>query len=191
MRRKNTTSKMMKGYIIGALLLLMKKRNFSEISIGEITDKAGVNRSTYYRNFHSKEEIIETFFCNILEQTITELSADDNLTLQEYLARVFKVFYSYKDDILCIHQNKLSHLLLSALNSYFLVSTDTVNESFIERLPLYYHTGGIFNNFILWFDCNMEPAPEIFAEVAAKICLPNARPVLLHPKNFTTNLVRP
>lgn len=47
MRRKNTTSKMMKGYIIGALLLLMKKRNFSEISIGEITDKAGVNRSTY------------------------------------------------------------------------------------------------------------------------------------------------
>ena len=34
MRRKNTTSKMMKGYIIGALLLLMKKRDFSEISIG-------------------------------------------------------------------------------------------------------------------------------------------------------------
>lgn len=144
MRRKNTTSKMMKGYITGALLLLMKKRNFSEISIGEITDKAGVNRSTYYRNFHSKEEIIETFFCNILEQAITELPADDNLTLQEYLVHVFKVFYSYKDNILCIHQNKLSHLLLSALNSYFLVSTDTVNESFIERLPLYYHTGGGF-----------------------------------------------
>jgi len=37
----------------------------------------------------------------------------------------------------------------------------------------------------------MEPAPEIFAEVAAKICLPNAKPVLLHPKNFTANPVRP
>lgn len=191
MRRKNTTSKMMKEYMIGALLLLMKKRSFSEISIGEITDKAGVNRSTYYRNFHSKEEIIETFFCNILERIITELPADDNLTLQEYLTHVFRVFYSYKDDILCIHQNKLSHLLLSALNSYFLVNADMANESFIERLPLYYHTGGIFNDFILWFDCNMKPAPEVFAKVAAKICLPNAKPVLLQHKNFTANPVRP
>lgn len=181
----------MKEYMIGALLLLMKKRSFSEISIGEITDKAGVNRSTYYRNFHSKEEIIETFFCNILERIITELPADDNLTLQEYLTHVFKVFYSYKDDILCIHQNKLSHLLLSVLNSYFLVNADMANESFIERLPLYYHTGGIFNDFILWFDCNMEPVPEVFAKVAAKICLPNAKPVLLQHKNFTANPVRP
>ena len=191
MRRKNTTSKMMKEYIIGAMLLLMKKRSFSEISIGEITDKAGVNRSTYYRNFHSKEEIIETFFCNILERTITELPADNNLTLQEYLEHVFKVFYRYKEDILCIHQNKLSHLLLSALNSYFLLSADMVNESFVERLPLYYHTGGIFNDFILWFDCKMEPSPEIFAKVAAKICLPNAKPVLLQHNNFKTNPVRP
>lgn len=191
MRRKNITSKMMKEYIIEATLLLMKKHNFSEISIGEIANKAGVNRSTYYRNFHSKEEIIETFFYNILEQIITELPADDNLALQEYLAYVFKIFYRYKDDILCIHQNQLSHLLLSALNSYFLISADMINESFIDRLPLYYHTGGIFNNFILWFDCNMEPVPEIFAEIAAKICLPNAKPVLLQHKNFTTSPVRP
>ncbi len=144
MRRKNITSKMMKEYIIEATLLLMKKHNFSEISIGEITNKAGVNRSTYYRNFHSKEEIIEIFFYNILEQIITELPADDNLALQEYLAYVFKIFYRYKDDILCIHQNQLSHLLLSALNSYFLISADMINESFIDRLPLYYHTGGGF-----------------------------------------------
>ena len=51
--------------------------------------------------------------------------------------------------------------------------------------------GGVFNNFILWFDCNMEPVPEIFAEIAAKICLPNAKPVLLQHKNFTTSPVRP
>lgn len=189
MRRKSTTSKMMKEYMIGALLSLMKKQNFSEISISEITNRAGVNRSTYYRNFHSKEEIIELFFCNILEQSMMTLPANDKLTLKEYLTHIFKSFYGYKDEILRIHQNSLSHLLLSALNTCFLAGTKLPSESFSERLSLYYHTGGIFNDFILWFDCSMEPSYEIFAAYAAKICLPNAMPVLLRHKDFFTHSV--
>ena len=58
MRRKNTTTYMMKEYITEALLQLMKKKEFEKLTIEEITSKAGVNRSTYYRNFKSKEMII-------------------------------------------------------------------------------------------------------------------------------------
>ena len=46
MRRKNITSEMMMGYIQQALLLLMKDKAYPDITIGEITAKAGVNRST-------------------------------------------------------------------------------------------------------------------------------------------------
>ena len=52
----------MMEYITDALLLLMKHKNFNDITIGEITKKAGVNRSTYYRHFSTKESIIKFYF---------------------------------------------------------------------------------------------------------------------------------
>ena len=61
MRRSNTTTEMMKEYISESLLILMEGKAYDDISIGEITAKAGVNRSTYYRNFSSKNEIIKFY----------------------------------------------------------------------------------------------------------------------------------
>ncbi|MDR0249377.1 MAG: TetR/AcrR family transcriptional regulator [Oscillospiraceae bacterium] len=59
MKRKNTTTQMMKGYIAESLLLLIIQKAYSDISIGEIAGRAGVNRSTYYRNFALKEGIVD------------------------------------------------------------------------------------------------------------------------------------
>lgn len=64
MKKKKREADLFKTYIMEALVILLEKKKFSEITIKEITRKAGVNRSTYYRNFHSKEEII-TFFTPI------------------------------------------------------------------------------------------------------------------------------
>ncbi len=68
MRRKNITSEMMMSYIAEALLLLMKDKNYNDITIGEITERAGVNRSTYYRHFETKESIIQFYLDSIMEE---------------------------------------------------------------------------------------------------------------------------
>lgn len=179
MRRKNVTSEMMKEYIVGALLCLMKSRRFSDITIGEITNKAGVNRSTYYRNFNSKEEIISLYFSHILDQSIDGICNKKDIELKEYLIHVFSCFYEHKEALLCIHRNGLSYLFLTTLNTYFEQQREVEKRKFTDEIPLYYHTGGIFNDFILWFDFNMEPAPEVFANAAASIGPANKRPVLL------------
>ena len=49
-------------YIINALFNLMKKKNFENISITEITNKAGVSRNSFYRNFNSKEDIVKGYY---------------------------------------------------------------------------------------------------------------------------------
>lgn len=70
MRRKSTTSEMMKQYIVEALFRLMKKKPFAEITIGEITKTAGVNRSTYYRHFESKEDILYYFLDGVMREYV-------------------------------------------------------------------------------------------------------------------------
>ena len=42
-------------YITNSLFELMKAKPYNDISITEITDKAKVNRVSFYRNFTSKE----------------------------------------------------------------------------------------------------------------------------------------
>jgi AcrR family transcriptional regulator len=48
-----------------ALLQLLETENFQEITIQEITDRARVSRRTFYRNYSSKEEILEGSFNKI------------------------------------------------------------------------------------------------------------------------------
>ena len=41
-----------------ALIHAMREKPFSKITINEITDQAGVNRSTWFRNFSDKNEAV-------------------------------------------------------------------------------------------------------------------------------------
>ncbi|GEP79668.1 hypothetical protein SCA05_14610 [Staphylococcus carnosus] len=45
-------------WVFQSLMLLLEKENFDKITITKICDKAGINRSTFYRNYENKEDIV-------------------------------------------------------------------------------------------------------------------------------------
>ena len=63
--------KLAKDYITEGLFILMEKKDYKDITITDITNKAGVNRITFYRNFDSKDEIINKY----LEKSLNEYQA--------------------------------------------------------------------------------------------------------------------
>ena len=56
-RRIETTDFLMEC-MADALVQLMQKRALEKITIQEIADLAGVGRATYFRNFHSKQDVL-------------------------------------------------------------------------------------------------------------------------------------
>ena len=52
------TTDFLKECMADALFRAMKEKPFSKITINEIADAAGVNRSTWFRNFTDKNEAI-------------------------------------------------------------------------------------------------------------------------------------
>ena len=44
-------------YIFSAFYHLLKKNNYDDISVCDITTKAGVSRMSFYRNFKSKDDL--------------------------------------------------------------------------------------------------------------------------------------
>ncbi|HFH9945785.1 TPA: TetR/AcrR family transcriptional regulator [Streptococcus suis] len=45
-----------------ALLFLLEKKDMKQISVSELVKKAGVSRNAFYRNYKSKEEILEAYY---------------------------------------------------------------------------------------------------------------------------------
>ena len=146
MRRKNVTRQMIKDYISQALLHLMQKKAYSQITIQEITAEAGVNRSTYYRNFTSKETIIQYIFGEIIDKFDAYAGEPLELSLPSCLPEMFHHFYKYQKTFLIIHKAGLSHLLLNAFNDYFkkVYGSDDAQQLY----AVYYHTGGRYRRTI-------------------------------------------
>ena len=55
-QEKNTY---VRQHILSALLELMETQEFASISIQALVDAAGVGRASFYRNFASKEDVLQ------------------------------------------------------------------------------------------------------------------------------------
>ena len=180
MRRKNTTSEMMKGYLVDSLFWWMKKKPFHDITIGEIAKKAGVNRSTYYRHFYSKEDIIAFGFERMMKEYLEAVTAMGNISHETYLYEMFSHFYRHKEELLLMNRHGVAHLILGVLNRIFLAKASS--SDFSDQFPLWYHTGGIYHVFLLWFSFDMEISPRIMTDLAVKMFPADYRSILLREK---------
>lgn len=71
--------------------------------------------STYYRHFSCKEEIVFYFLDNLLQDYRGELK-EEQVSLERYLKNMFCHFLKYKKELLLLHKNGLSFILLDVLN---------------------------------------------------------------------------
>ena len=52
------TKEFTKNCIMDALIQLMHTKDYNDITITDITKRAGVSRMSYYRNYKSKDDIL-------------------------------------------------------------------------------------------------------------------------------------
>ena len=166
MRRKNTTHEMMMGYMATALLELMLEKDYTKISIGEIAKKAGVDRSSYYRHFKSKEDIISFFFDMVLKESLDGYTNLSSIDFTLYIHSIYTAFFNYRKEILLIHYANLSFLLLDVLSKRFQFSELATQFPLTKQYELSYIIGGIYNNLIFWMSRDMKETPDELTEIA-------------------------
>ena len=70
--------KRVKKRIAEGLFALLRKKDFSEITVTDIVREADVARASYYRNFDSKEQIIEAAMDDLRDQLLGDVDYDDD-----------------------------------------------------------------------------------------------------------------
>lgn len=166
----NPSSRRSRRYITEALLGIMTTKPYTKISITEITEKADVVRRTFYRNFESKEDVLETYIYSIflsLQEQLQELEEYDEYLMArvcfEYMAR-HKVFLNL------LLENDLFILVLKVLEDHMddfnrRFKGDRLNDFDPTFISYYssYKTAGLWRILKKWLSSGMKESPEQMA----------------------------
>lgn len=144
-------------YIIESLFQLMKRKKYSDISITEITNKAGVGRVSFYRNFNSKEDIIRKWIDNVTTSFLKSSNINyEKDTLEEYFYKLFSHLNNYKEETTLIYKAELIYLLKNKFEETFL----ELNKYKYDNYKSYFIIGGIFNIYYYWIRNEYKESPK-------------------------------
>lgn len=167
---RNTTNKLAKECIATALIELMKKKEFSSISITEITQKAGVSRMAYYRNYTSKEDILNKYLEEV-GQSVHDLIANQrsHTALMQYYTALFDQLGMHSDIGLAAYHANLGNLILNNINKFLFLTFAPQAGDTIAQYRLYYIAGAFYNVFIEWLKNGKKESCEEMALVCCKM----------------------
>ena len=65
-----------KSWIFDAVLLLMDEKPYNKITVSDITEKAGVARQTFYRNYGDKDDVVFEYLAKIFSTELFTFEKD-------------------------------------------------------------------------------------------------------------------
>ena len=148
-------------YIIEALFSLMKKKDYNNISITEICEKAGTGRMSFYRNFNSKEDIIRQWITNTTNTFLKESNINyKNDSTKDYFIKLFTHLEKYKTEAMLIYKANLFNLLKNEFDDKLI----NLHQEEYSNYKSYFLAGGIFNVYYFWLINGCIETPHQVAE---------------------------
>lgn len=165
--------------IFGAFTELLSKKDFNQITVGEIIDRADVGRATFYAHFETKDfllkEFCEELFCHMFDAEnnekghshIFECDSSDSAFLH-----LFRHLQKNDNNILALLSSENNELFLR----YFKSNLETLVESHFamfalqksEAVPDSFwknHIVSVFTETLKWWILNgMKESPEVITK---------------------------
>lgn len=86
-----------------ALLQLLQEKELEDITISELSEKADVNRKTFYNHYQSVEEVAETIdknFCTYIFSLLPEqITIQNTIEIYHFLQKINEIWTAHKDII--------------------------------------------------------------------------------------------
>ena len=155
MGKPHTTNAVVKESITQALLILMENSPLSEISITNIVHKAGVGRVSFYRNFESKQNVLEQHLLNLIQEWGKEFESQGDP--QYFCESLFSHYYKNKDFYLLLYRHRLSSMVYETIRQGTKIYE---SQNSLERYGKSMIAGMLFGCIDEWMRQGMQETPE-------------------------------
>lgn len=98
-------------HLTGAMLALLAEKPLAEISISELCGEAGVGRTSFYRNYEEKEDIVRAHIKRLSQDWAEKCRRTPNLPVREIVRIVFSHFEENRDFYSLLNKRGLVYLL--------------------------------------------------------------------------------
>lgn len=152
--------------ITGALLSLMEKYPYEEISVKQIVLETDLVRKTFYRNFKSKDDVLRSHIRTILRDYFDIV----NNAKGDVLTTVFEFADKNKKLLKLLDKNDMMYYVLQGMNEFILSVKAEQNPELNPFSKLFagldsdylitLNIGGIWNVISLWVRRGMKDKPE-------------------------------
>ncbi len=159
-----------KIWLTEALFYLLKTKSFSKITINDIAKKAGVSRLTFYRNFNSKEDILQQRFDTLFDNFYNDITKNNITSVRDTILLVFSYWYKNQEYLKILIDNKLEKNIYTNFNTYILRIFNKLNiAEFYSPEHITFISGGLFFSMINWIEGNCQQSPKEITNSIIKI----------------------
>lgn len=118
-----------KKCIIDALLHLIEDDKFDEITVTQITQEADIARRTFYLNFNSKYEVIESYIDILYREYVEEVLKYGGRFFEHDANQFFEFWKKHSELLFLLEKNDIFMVLLSKFEE-ILIETEYFDFSF-------------------------------------------------------------
>ncbi len=161
-QEKNTYAKQQ---LTTALLILLQATPMEEISISMLTQKAGVSRMTFYRNYGDKKDILRQKISQMLEDWWQAYCLCPSHSVEDALGSLFYYFKQNQDFYLILFQNNLSHLILERFVEIAGPKPEMDNQTAYHQA---YFAYGLYGWMCEWVNRGMQESADGMAQLLKK-----------------------
>lgn len=155
-----------KECIVKALVELMNHKELKDITITEITKKAGVSRMSYYRNYYDKDDILDNYLTEIIikyDEKRRELLKNNEKSMYNLILYAFEFFKQYKDFVIAVEKSNLSNMMLNTITKYMFTLYKC--EDTKSKYELLIFSGSLYNSCKTWLLTGLKENPEELAKI--------------------------
>lgn len=162
--KQDKRSKRTRAWLLETLLKLLDNKDYSDISVTELTEKADIARQTFYRNYDSMDDILLSRLNEIVDEYLervfinleTKKDPDWDFEVKQLISLwqrndvVFKALHKAGLDYQVME--KLTHLF----TRFHMKAQDLDELDDKHQYLVYYLSGGVFLVLNKWFENDMK-----------------------------------
>ena len=147
--------------------LLATKKSLHNISIAELSEHAQIARRTFYRYYHSKEQVLTNYLDRLIQYYIIELQTAKLTNFEDLVNLFFQYWSQYTESLKILQDANLLVLILqrsydklpdaysTVMAPWHITNSDQKQITYDIR----FITGGLYNIFDEWLKGDYKAMP--------------------------------
>ncbi|MBQ8296256.1 MAG: TetR/AcrR family transcriptional regulator [Ruminococcus sp.] len=151
-----------------ALIYLMAEKPLDKISVTELVKRSGVSRTAFYRNYTTKESILDDLVKDIVDRVTKALRNDEIFSSPK---RVYQNFFeeikAHHKSVMLLYRSDLLNIIIGDIVKTYKEQLDSTDEKMKYIFAAI--SGAHIGVMTRWLENNMAESSEYMAEIAADI----------------------